>query len=246
MMEKGEAVWNCGGVLKDRAKRALAGQYWQAFLVSLIIIITGGGFLGSGGRSAGKDADFGSVDPAVMVLIVLGVLTLAGAFFFFRLLVGTVVEVGGRRYFTDLAGREAHLGYIGYGFRRNRYGTIVLTMFLRGLFIFLWALLLVIPGIVKAYSYRMVPYLLGENPRMGWRRALELSGEMTDGEKWDIFVLDLSFIGWYILGMMALGVGVLFVQPYYDAVQGELYKDLREQALEEGLTDGTELGGIHP
>ncbi len=229
--------------LRRRARGALSGRYWYAFLVSLVIMITGGGFFGgSGGSGSGEDSfSGGGLDPVILVLIVLGVAALSMGLLLFRILVGTVVEVGGRKFFAELGDRRAHLGYLGYGFRRGRYGTVVLAMFFRGLFILLWALLLVVPGIVKAYSYRMVPYLLGDNPYLGWRRALELSREMTDGEKGEIFILDLSFIGWYLLGLLALGVGVLFVQPYYDATQGELYRDLREKALAEGLTSEEEL-----
>ena len=88
----------------------------------------------------------------------------------------------------------------------------------------------------------MVPYILAENPGMGSGRAIQISNEMTMGEKWDIFVLDLSFIGWYILGSLALGVGVFFVQPYYDATNAELYMKLREKAIGEGLITEKELG----
>mgnify|MGYP006297391159 FL=1 len=64
---------------------------------------------------------------------------------------------------------------------------------------------------------------------------------MTMGEKLDIFVLDLSFLGWYLLGALALGIGVLFVQPYYDATNAELYFKLREKAIERGITTAEEL-----
>jgi len=156
--------------------------------------------------------------------------------------VGYVLEVGGRRYFIDLTYGSADVGLLGYGFREGRYINIFKTMFVRSIYILLWALLLIIPGIIKAYAYRMVPYILAENPGMGSGRAIQISNEMTMGEKWDIFVLDLSFIGWYILGSLALGVGVFFVQPYYDATNAELYMKLREKAIGEGLITEKELG----
>ena len=77
--------------------------------------------------------------------------------------------------------------------------------------------------------------------KIGHRRAIDLSNQMTMGEKLDIFVLDLSFIGWYLLGALALGIGVLFVQPYYDATNAELYFKLREQAIDRGITSPEEL-----
>ena len=87
----------------------------------------------------------------------------------------------------------------------------------------------------------MVPYILADNPEIGHSRAIKLSNEMTRGEKWDIFVLDLSFLGWFILGSLAFGIGILFVQPYYDATNAELYIKLRQNAIDNGLTSKNEL-----
>ncbi len=75
----------------------------------------------------------------------------------------------------------------------------------------------------------MVPYILADNPSIGAERAIQLSNRMTGGEKWDMFVLDLSFLGWYILGMLALGIGVIFVNPYVDSTKAELYLILRKK-----------------
>jgi uncharacterized membrane protein len=87
----------------------------------------------------------------------------------------------------------------------------------------------------------MVPYILADNPNIGYRRAVELSKEMTRGHKFRIFVLDLSFIGWILLGIVVLFVGVLFVMPYIYATKAELYLALRRQALKNGLTSEEEL-----
>ena len=104
-------------------------------------------------------------------------------------------------------------------------------MFLRGLYTFLWTLLLLIPGIIKSYAYRMVPYILSDNPKMGADNAITLSRKMMDGNKFELFVLELSFLGWYLLGLLALGVGILFVNPYYNATEAQLYLVLREKAI---------------
>ena len=104
-------------------------------------------------------------------------------------------------------------------------------MFLRGLYTFLWTLLLLIPGIIKSYAYRMVPYILADNPKMGADNAITLSRKMMDGNKFELFVLELSFLGWYLLGLLALGVGILFVNPYYNATEAQLYLVLREKAI---------------
>ena len=121
---------------------------------------------------------------------------------------------------------------------------VVKTSFMKQLFIYLWSLLLVIPGIVKSYQYSMVDYIMCENPNMDYHRALELSKAMTDGENWHIFVTQLSFIGWYLLGVLLCCIGVYFVSPYYEATMAELYTVLRTKAFNQGLTNETELSGF--
>ena len=106
---------------------------------------------------------------------------------------------------------------------------------------FLWFLLLIIPGIVAAYAYSMVPYILGDNPNIGYRRALQLSTEMTRGHKFHMFLLDLSFLGWLLLGVLALFIGVLFVMPYINASQAELYLMLRRNVIATGVSNNVEL-----
>lgn len=97
-------------------------------------------------------------------------------------------------------------------------------MFLKQLYTFFWSLLFVFPGIIKSYEYRMIPYLLAENPYMSTDEAFARSRSMMDGEKWNAFVLDLSFIGWNILSSLTLGlVGLFYVAPYQAYTDMELY-----------------------
>jgi uncharacterized membrane protein len=107
------------------------------------------------------------------------------------------------------------------------------TMFIKNLLVFLWTLLFIVPGIIKSYAYRMVPYLLAENPDLDYLEAIRLSEKMTLGHKFDIFILDLSFIGWYLLGLLACGVGIIFVRPYQDATNAELYLVLKNNVMDE-------------
>ena len=103
-------------------------------------------------------------------------------------------------------------------------------MFLRDLFIALWTLLLIVPGIIKGYAYRMVPYILAENPDMNYKEALDLSSKMMYGNKWKSFVLDLSFIGWIILSILTFGILLLFyVNPYIGSTNAELYKAIKAE-----------------
>jgi uncharacterized membrane protein len=108
-------------------------------------------------------------------------------------------------------------------------------MLVKDIFNFLWFLLFIIPGIVKYYAYSMVPYILSDNPNIGVRKAIALSNKLTHGHKFDMFILDLSFIGWFILGLMAFIVGTLFVFPYYFATKAELYLALRQIGLDRGM-----------
>jgi len=226
--------------LKSNAKSILKGNYWPAFLVSLIILITGGSHnrseLGSGAGGSGGGS-FVNID-AELFFLAGGVILLL---IVLRIFIGYILEVGGRKYFIELSQGNSNLGLLGFVFQEKSYFNVFMTMLLRSIYVFLWTLLLIIPGIIKAYSYRMVPYILADNPDLGHKRALQLSQQMTDGEKWDIFILDLSFLGWYILGAMVLGIGVFFVQPYYDSTNAELYLKLRENAIKNNLTTQGEL-----
>ena len=114
-------------------------------------------------------------------------------------------------------------------------------MFWKGLKVFLWTLLLIIPGIIKRYAYMMVPYILAENPNIGSKRALELSDQMTKGHKLDIFILHLSFFWWYLLGMLACLVGMIFVVPYHQSTLAELYLVLRDDLIQEGCASEEEF-----
>ena len=104
--------------------------------------------------------------------------------------------------------------------------------------------LLIIPGIYWSYCYMQVGYLMAENPYLTTRRAMELSKQMMDGEKWNTFVLQLSFIGWYLLCSITFGIGFIFLEPYVQATFAELYAALRAKALASGYTNEYELGGF--
>ena len=143
--------------------------------------------------------------------------------------------MGSSKYFVRLHDGGDNVTDVFYSFKGAHYLKIVGAMAWQYLFVFLWSLLLIIPGIVKAYAYCLVPYILAENPHIGYRRAIKLSMQMTNGFKGEIFVLQLSFIGWFLLGLLCLGVGILFVQPYYNATLAEMYLSLKNNALYLGI-----------
>lgn len=227
--------------LKQRAKAVLKTNYWQALIVALVMICLGCDSSGSNsGIKQGRDY-YQHMELDYLWFILKIVAGIAIVIMIIAWFVGHIIEVGGRKFFIRAAEGESKMDYLVYGFKENRYWNIFKAMFYSRFIIFLWALLLIIPGIVKGYAYRMVPYILADNPNIGTKRAMELSQEMTRGQKWDIFVLDLSFLGWYLLGALALGVGVVFVRPYDYATNAELYLRLREDALQCGLCRYEEL-----
>ena len=156
------------------------------------------------------------------------------------------VIVGKNRYFMEHRAFGSRFERLFWAFRSGRYMNVVKIMFWKEVKIFLWSLLFVIPGIIKSYEYCMVPYILAENPQISCERAFELSRKMTKGEKWKIFVLDLSFIGWRILGVLCCCIGQVFVEPYYEATYAELYQVMREKAHGLGFSDYNELYGFFP
>lgn len=152
------------------------------------------------------------------------------------------VMVGSRHFFLHNRLDRASPLELLEAFHRDRYLNVVLVMFLRWLFLTLWSCLLIIPGIVKSYEYRMIPFLLADNPRMDHRRAFALSREMMRGQKGDAFVLDLSFFLWHLLSALTLGLlDIFFLNPYIASTDAELYAVLKEDALRRGLTDDGEL-----
>ncbi len=172
-------------------------------------------------------------DPETAKALMMAAALIGGALLFIvlicgllRILVINPLEVGCRSFFVRNAEAPAALGELGRGF--SPYGRSVGTMFLRGLFQFLWSLLFVIPGIIKHYSYRMVPYILADQPELSGTAAITRSREMMNGQKWNAFVLDLSFLGWHILSALTLGIlGVFYVNPYQAATNAELYHELK-------------------
>ena len=108
---------------------------------------------------------------------------------------------------------------------------VVWGMILSTIYIFLWTLLLIIPGIIKSYSYALTPYILVEHPEMSANEAIEESMRLMDGHKFDLFYLQLSFIGWAILSILSLGLGVFWLIPYQMTAQAAFYRDIKKGAM---------------
>ena len=113
-----------------------------------------------------------------------------------------------------------------YGFTDGRAGDHIILGVLSQIFVFLWSLLFVIPGIVKSYSYAMSYYISLDRPDLSANDCITESRRLMDGNKWRLFCLDLSFIGWYIVGSLCFGVGILWVDAYHSMARANFYEDL--------------------
>ena len=232
---------------RAQARKALQGRYWWAFLASLIATALGG-IAGSGGSTAGGSAANNASNTAQMqmqmspeeakaMLAVVGVVVTIGIIVsIVWLIVGSAVELGYNEFNVVLyqSDEKPAMGTL-FG-RFDIFGKALWLRILTGLKVFLWSLLLVVPGIIAAYRYAMAPYLLAEHPEMTVNEAIEGSKTIMAGNKWRLFCLQLSFIGWYLLGLLALGVGVLFVTPYSQAADAAFYLELTKKPEEAEVT----------
>ena len=167
---------------------------------------------------------------AIVVAVIVGLFVFAiimAISLALRYLLFAPFEYGCRKFFRKNLDEPAKLSNLVYVFDSN-YKNIVKTAFMKDLFIWLWSLLFVIPGIIKTYEYRLVPYIISEDPAMNYKDALAESKKLMKGNKWKAFVLDLSFIGWDILSALTLGLlEIFFVAPYKASTDAALYETLK-------------------
>lgn len=193
---------------------------------------------------SGGIMDSGSFLLVIGIGIAIAIVTMIIGFII-KLLVAYPIEIGKNNFFMGIREEEKTLDSLIFIYKSGKLKNTIITMFMKGLFQFLWSLLLVIPGIIKSYEYRMIPYILSENPEIGRQRAFEISKRMMMGNKWNTFVLDLSFLGWQILSVITIGiVGIFYVNPYVQGTNAELYAYLREDALRNGYVSSSELIGF--
>lgn len=232
--------------LKEDSKSLLRLNYWPFVLVALVhMIAVGSGFRRNNGARASKEwythgyygyDDYELLNDLVGFLLPFFGLAVVTAFGMWIIMIALKifvlgpVEVGCKRYMTMAREVKPQLSEMGFAFK-NCYTNIVKTMFLKKLYIFLWSLLFIIPGIVKSYEYRMVPYLLAEYPDMAPAEAFRISREMMTGNKSEAFILDLSFLGWNLLSTVTLGlVGVFYSAPYQMLTNSALYLTLKRMS----------------
>lgn len=205
---------------KNSALDALKGS-WPESIVTAIVYFAIAAVCTAPSALQGNGSDLLWVSPVLFVAA-------SGSTILLFLLFLSPLQVGYYNTFKRLH-REGDTGLVGNLFSQGfgNWGHIVLGQLLMGIFIFLWSLLLIVPGIIKAYSYAMTPYILVDRPELSVRDAIRLSGRMMSGRKLDLFCLHLSFIGWMLLCILTLGIGILFLSPYMMTAQAAFYQDVR-------------------
>ena len=215
---------------REEAQRKLTGRYGE---VIIYLILTG---IATGILTSLTDSFRPEYQGGVMVdQGVPGLVTLFSALGFL-LSAGLAYSV--QSLFIDISNNEEFNIWqkIKSGFV-NDYGRNIVLVFMQGLFTFLWALLLIIPGIIKAYAYSMSMYIAIKEPRVQGIEAITRSKTMMDGHKMDLFLLDLSYIGWYLLSLLTFGILLFWVVPRHQTARtlvfNEIYYDGVEPVKEE-------------
>jgi uncharacterized membrane protein len=225
--------------LKSRGKQAFRANYWQSVAVSFVMAIFAGGTASAASNrvqstTSEVTVEGAGVSPeqaAFLAAVVLGVIFTVGIVgSIVHALLANPIEVGGRRFFEKNANDPTtQFNTVFEGFQD--YGRVLVTMLIRDVFILLWTLLLIIPGAMKAYSYRLVPYLVKDRPELSPMEVLAESEALMRGNRWQAFVMDLSFLGWLLLGVVTLNLGNIFwTNPYMNATDAALYQQLIERA----------------
>lgn len=152
----------------------------------------------------------------------------SGFFGFAAFLIGGVLQMGYADFLLKQHdGKETSFNDLFSKF--DYFGTGFVQRFLRSLYTFLWSLLFIIPGIIKGLAYSMTPFILAENPNLSASEAIRLSEDLMDGHKTDLFVLDLTFIGWDILAALTLNLGNIALNPYKNAAHAAFYRQIQAQ-----------------
>ncbi len=218
----------CAKNYRDAARAKLTGKWGVAivctFIVELLIAMLGGNLFSvnvkkeaAGGFYKTVVSGGSSLLLAVGVIVMTGPLWVGLASVFLRIVRGSDVEV------KDIFD----------GFETKKLTNNIVTYVLVVVYTFLWTLLFIIPGIVKSYAYAMTPYILNDNPELSREAAITKSREMMNGNKWKLFCLHFSFIGWLLLCGLTFGILIVYVAPYMSAAQAEFYENLKNSAAPE-------------
>lgn len=227
------------------ARDSLKGKWAIAVIVGLIAMLLGG--ISSNGPEVNFEySDNGAtvnldianqtvysttqgIAPELKGLIIGGavyIIIIALVFAVIYFVLGSIIKVGYSKFNLDLVDRtkEPEIGTL-FGYFGN-WKTTAMAELLQTVYVLLWSLLFIIPGIIASYSYAMTGYILAENPDMDPSEAISRSKEMMSGNRWRLFCLQFSFIGWSILSSLTLGIGNLWLTPYRQAATAAFYREV--------------------
>ena len=207
------------------ARENLRGNYWQSVLVAFVAALLGGLITGTSMFSVNLDAEELNQLPRFLIRYFAIIGSIAGFLSFVRFIIGGTIQLGYTQYLLKQH-NHANFNIHDLFSQFDRFKDGFLQNLLRGLYIALWSLLFIIPGIVKSFSYAMTPFIMAENPGMSANDAITASRQLMDGHKGELFMLDLSFIGWDLLAALTLNIGHIFLNPYRNAAYAAFYKDL--------------------
>lgn len=167
------------------------------------------------------------------VYLGIGLIVMAFMALVYIIILAEPLTVGEKRYFIKARkGEDTKVGIMAEVFKKGFWKNIAITMIFRDIYNWLW-FITIIGGFIKLYEYKMIPYILADNPKIERKKAFELSKQMMRGNKWKAFILDFSFIFWNILSILTFGIlNILYVNPYKVATSTELYEVLKEKAIE--------------
>lgn len=212
--------------LRAMARRNLEGTWGISVGVALVAALLGGLIVGTGSNiNFNFNEDTVRNLPPIFWTVLMPLVSLAGLLGIVSFILGGTVELGYAKFLLKQYDRK-ELQFSDLFSQFERFGTGFAQKFLRTLYTCLWALLLVIPGIVKGLSYAMTPFILEEHPEMTASEAIKASMKLMDGHKMDLFILGLTFLGWEILACLTMGIGFLFLNPYMNAAYAAFYRSI--------------------
>lgn len=213
--------------LRRIAREKLSDNWAQSIGVTLTASLLGGLLIGgTADVEISEELMYNLPEFLLGLLAVLG--TVLGVLGVVQFIIGGTVQLGYAQYLLKQYDRaDFQLNDLFSQF--YRFGQGFAQAFLRGLYILLWSLLFIIPGIIASYSYAMTPFLMAENPDLRPSEAISLSKDMMDGHKGELFALDLSFFGWILLCVLTLNIGNLWLNPYRNAAYAAFYRELQAQ-----------------
>ena len=213
--------------IRLKARESLKGNYWPAVGIAFVAAIfgalmtTGGSFsINIEKRATELIGDLPTIMKTYLMIAAGG----TGALSLVNLILGGVIQIGYAQYLLKQQDREINSVKDLFS-QFDRFGQGFLQLFLRNLYIFLWGLLFLIPGLIKSFAYAMTPFLMAEDPTLTANEAIKLSQEKMRGHKGELFWLGLTFFGWSLLAVLTGGVGYIFLNPYVNAAYAAFYRD---------------------